>query len=301
MATSKKLKLRTILRPYEAADYLSKKLSEKFYEYDLYAAALNQQIKLSLLVRGHVNYLKCKLVKPISEFEIFDTNFERPNDLEIGSDPIFDLAMIGLEVDYLKRLYQDQKQDYLDECKAEQIEYSFCFIKDNSIALIYEDYDSNPKLEGSWAWYESSQAAYSSQQIEGYSSIYDAHVDINRKLRDEMFKKHKRIEFCAHDLIESPEPITDNQLVVTIDRLDKFAEFLLDEPEKPAIQLSSKERNTLLVLIATMCKQADFDWTERGVAGAIEAATEEMGTRVSDDTIRNILKQIPDALESRQK
>ena len=50
-----------------------------------------------------------------------------------------------------------------------------------------------------------------------------------------------------------------------------------------------------------MCQQASFDYTQRGISKAIEAATEEMGVRVSDDTIRKVLAQIPDALESRKK
>ena len=44
-------------------------------------------------------------------------------------------------------------------------------------------------------------------------------------------------------------------------------------------ELQSRERNTLLVLLATMCQQASFDYTQRGISKAIEAATEEMGVR----------------------
>jgi hypothetical protein len=91
-------------------------------------------------------------------------------------------------------------------------------------------------------------------------------------------------------------------LQVKVSRLDKLAYFLnKTEPATSSGDLGSKERNTLLVLLATMCKQADFDYTARGISKAIEAATEEMGVRVSDDTIRNIIKQIPAALESRKK
>jgi hypothetical protein len=65
--------------------------------------------------------------------------------------------------------------------------------------------------------------------------------------------------------------------------------------------LATTERNTLLVLIAALCKQAKIDYKERGISGAIVKATEEVGAPVTDDTIRKILNQISDALESRSK
>ncbi len=69
--------------------------------------------------------------------------------------------------------------------------------------------------------------------------------------------------------------------------------------EKP---LSTKERNTLLTIIAALAKHAKIDVKEAGKSAQyISGLTEEMGAIVSKRTIEDKLKQIPDALEVRMK
>jgi hypothetical protein len=65
--------------------------------------------------------------------------------------------------------------------------------------------------------------------------------------------------------------------------------------------LGSKERNTLLILIAALCREAKVDYKQRGISAAIQKMTEEIGAPVSDDTINRVLKQIDSALESRSR
>ncbi len=79
---------------------------------------------------------------------------------------------------------------------------------------------------------------------------------------------------------------------------NKRLSALVESAEK---QLSTNERNTLLVLIAALCKQANIDYNKAGISSALAAATDEIGAPITDDTIRKILKQIPLAVESRSK
>ncbi|GGG53084.1 hypothetical protein GCM10011403_07870 [Pseudohongiella nitratireducens] len=65
--------------------------------------------------------------------------------------------------------------------------------------------------------------------------------------------------------------------------------------------LGSKERNTLLILIAALCSEAKINYKQRGISSAIQKMTEELGSPVSDDTINRVLKQIDSALESRSR
>lgn len=65
--------------------------------------------------------------------------------------------------------------------------------------------------------------------------------------------------------------------------------------------LGSKERNTLLILIAALCREAKVDYKQRGISTAIQKMTEKIGAPVTDDTINRVLKQIESALESRSK
>lgn len=68
--------------------------------------------------------------------------------------------------------------------------------------------------------------------------------------------------------------------------------------EKP---LSTTERTTLLVIIAALCEHGTIKPKERGAAMQIAKLTEEIGAPVSDDRVREWLKKIPDALESRMR
>ncbi len=76
----------------------------------------------------------------------------------------------------------------------------------------------------------------------------------------------------------------------------------INEPGPGATASDSvRARRTLLVIIAGLCTKVGIDWNERGVAKRIAGFTEDLGAGVSVDTVRNLLKEIPDALESRQK
>jgi hypothetical protein len=64
---------------------------------------------------------------------------------------------------------------------------------------------------------------------------------------------------------------------------------------------SIQQRRTLLTVIAALCSKARIDYSARGAAQHIKRATELIGTPIDDGTIDSILKEIPDAVESRTK
>jgi hypothetical protein len=92
----------------------------------------------------------------------------------------------------------------------------------------------------------------------------------------------------------------DAVLVVRTEELRRFELSLSDESklEKP---LNTTERNTLLTIIAAMCKYESIDPKDRGTTSEIVRMTEDLGAPLSDDTIRSVLKKIPNAIESRTK
>ncbi len=62
--------------------------------------------------------------------------------------------------------------------------------------------------------------------------------------------------------------------------------------------VSAKARKSFLLIIEALCKKNNLDSQERGMAGNIQKIVEsQTGQKIDDDTIRSILKQIPDALE----
>ena len=73
----------------------------------------------------------------------------------------------------------------------------------------------------------------------------------------------------------------------------------LHQGEKP---LLTRERNTLLTIIAALCKDAGYDYTKHAkTAGLIQSTGEKMGVSIGETTIEGHLKKIPDALGSRAK
>ncbi len=83
-----------------------------------------------------------------------------------------------------------------------------------------------------------------------------------------------------------------------------FNVIRLGQSEREPRQSKSGEtnsRNTLLVIIAALCDYSAIDPAGRSAAGQIAKLTEEFGAAVTDDTIRNVLSKIPDALEARKQ
>jgi len=112
---------------------------------------------------------------------------------------------------------------------------------------------------------------------------------------------------------ESPAPSVVHRGRVTWDGEyhDRLKEALspLEEvtssPEAPAHVddekvLGTRERNTLLTIIAALCKELSIDVSQPSkAAAAIESLTTKIRARVAQRTIENHLKRIPEALESK--
>ncbi len=66
--------------------------------------------------------------------------------------------------------------------------------------------------------------------------------------------------------------------------------------------LGTRERNTLLNIIAILCKEAKLDPTTTSkTAEHIVATGDKMGVNIGQTTVRDVLKKIPDALRTRMK
>lgn len=76
----------------------------------------------------------------------------------------------------------------------------------------------------------------------------------------------------------------------------KLSEPVSDKP------LLNRERDTLLTIIAALCKDAGYDHTKHAkTAGLIQSTAVKMGVSIGETTIENHLKKIPDALAGRMK
>jgi hypothetical protein len=66
--------------------------------------------------------------------------------------------------------------------------------------------------------------------------------------------------------------------------------------------LDTRERNTLLIIIAALCKEAKIDYNKPAKAAALIKSTADfMPVSIGESTIEGHLKKIPDALANRMK
>jgi hypothetical protein len=92
----------------------------------------------------------------------------------------------------------------------------------------------------------------------------------------------------------------DSVLVVRTSSLLALQTRLSESDQKLEKPIERRERSTLLVIVAALCKLAKIDLTKPSAAAVtIESETVRMGARVATRTIENHLKLIPEALESR--
>lgn len=82
-------------------------------------------------------------------------------------------------------------------------------------------------------------------------------------------------------------PPADSFLVIRVSQLTQLQDTL-----GKSTQLGTRERNTMLKVIAALCKEAGVPHEVKGAAESIARITQQTAYPVSDDTISNILKQI---------
>jgi hypothetical protein len=87
----------------------------------------------------------------------------------------------------------------------------------------------------------------------------------------------------------------NRQLREELDRMRSGYPAKVDRP------LHTRQRRTLLTIIAALCDHSKIDYAARGAAQRIKNMAELIGAPIDDGTIDTVLKEIPDALETRVK
>ena len=88
-----------------------------------------------------------------------------------------------------------------------------------------------------------------------------------------------------------------------VERYERCSEKMqMESPQISEKPLRTTERNTLLTIIAALCKDADYDITKHAkTAGLIQSTAAGMGLSIGESTIEGHLKKIPNALAGRMK
>jgi hypothetical protein len=119
-------------------------------------------------------------------------------------------------------------------------------------------------------------------------------------------QQSKRIDAAIGNLDESSE-LADVQaaLRAKINEIFQLRKLMEQsgsgQPAGVDRPLHTRQRRTLLTIIAALCDHANIDYTARGAAQRIRSIAELLGAPIDDGTIDKVLKEIPDALETRLK
>jgi hypothetical protein len=317
---SKLFKLKEWLTLNEAAAHISNVLGEPATVADLLRFTLDGHLTLSVDFVNHTQAQKGKRVKTDEvEFvkgeqhpftgEKLDIPYEFPKHCEdrvseddwlrfeesvVSIEGVWDLPMIGAESLDVEHCYQQLTSGpevtlvVLDGALVE---------RGDVICKLQESYDDNEYQEGSKAQL---------QNIENYIATKKVNEEKAEKLRAEhkaerdKYLESKKNKPKENDYYPAGGLPKDCVFVIRTKEITRFIQSLEDNPvpEKP---LTSKERNSLLVLIGALCKEFGIDPIERGAATPLVAMTETLGAPLTGDTIRKILNQIENAVDLRSK
>jgi hypothetical protein len=284
---SKLLKLKKTLTLPEAAKYLSLTLGEEVTETDLLSLALDGHLMLSLNL---VNSIKARSAKFVSfqdaEWTVYPIDPSKPNPLSLSYLKSTEDIPVGLK----KAISAIPKEDWGN------YSYSLSSIKTSEGKFLNVD-NAIKNINGLW---NLEMIAAGRQNIEHKCHSLSGGGSLKLNNLDGVFLSdgntiYQLLESGLFPLGEIPQ---DALIVLRVEELQRFEETFSKSSEKP---LTATERNTLLTLIAALCKFDGVDPNARDATSQIVQMTEDLGAPISDDTIRKVLRQIPNALESRRK
>jgi hypothetical protein len=318
---SKLFKLKEWLTLEDAANHISNVVGEPATIADLCRFALDGHLTLSI---DFVNHAKVRVGKWMRtedvEFKIVENDIftneklpipcRLPTNCElrvkeddwialdknvVSIDGVWDLPLIGAEAIDIEHYYQQMTSglevtlSYIDGAFVERGEL---------ICQLQTDFEDNEFQMGSKANKLDVERFIIENEIsEDKAKVLwdDYKTDRVKYLKERESKKREDNYFPSGGLGEH-----DYVFVVRTNELNRFIKSLEDDTldEKP---ITSKERNSLLVLIGALCNEVHIDPKQRGVAASLVAMTELVGAPLTDDTIRKILSQIESAIDSRSK
>ena len=207
---------------------------------------------------------------------------------------VWDLPMIGGERLDVEHKYQAMTGG--PEVTLSNLDGPFVERSDGEMCQLQESFDNNPYQQGSKAQLEIIKKRIAVEKLDET----EAENLLSKYKEDRNEYLANRKENANEDYYPAGGLPNDAVYVVRSDELRNFEQRVSgnEEAVKP---LKTTERNSLLTVIAALCDYSAIDYQERGAAKQVSMMTEEIGAPITDDTIRKIFTQIPDALLSRKK
>jgi hypothetical protein len=163
------------------------------------------------------------------------------------------------------------------------------------ICQLQESFDQNEYQDGSEAQLKSIKQRIRLEKIdkEKGEELLAKHAQARK---DYLAKRDSRPK--EDDYYPAGTLPQDCNYVVRTANLRNF-EAAIDDASHSPKEINTTERNTLLTIISALCHQSGIAIEERGVAGRISRMTEKIGVPISEDTIRNKLKEIKEVVDTK--
>lgn len=315
---SKLFKLKEWLTIEETAKYLSTSFGEEVPVHDIYRMALDGHLVLSMnfpnkahgnlgAIVGIENVKRFK--PPVELLELSQNrNLEHLSNGIIISDHIGDGQFINWDekVDTVEGIWDlpllagerlDVEHIYQFLTGGPEITLTVLagtFIRQGDVfCRLVESLDENEFMSGSLAERREIEVFIQENNIppEKVKEIWERYEQDRKE-----FSEKKGSSSYESNFYPAGRLPKDGVYVVRTAAIVNFLNRINETPkqEKP---LSTKERNSMLTLIAALCQEAKVDYRQRGIANALAASTEKMGKPLSDDTIRGILNQVKDLFQ----
>lgn len=311
---SKLFKLKEWLTVEETANHLSMVLGESVAVADIYRLALDKHLILSMSFPNHtygnlgtvVGIENTKRFKPpldlfksihgsdvenideeiiISDY-IGNEQFINWDEKVVSIDGVWDLAMHASERIDVEYIYHQ----LIGGPKIDLVGIDGAFVKRGEcFCRLVESFDENPYKSGSEAARRDVESfiAMNELPLERISEIWERYEQERKKYLEE-----KKASPYENDFYPAGGLPKDGVYVVRTAAIMDFLSSIDDAPKQLDKPLSTKERNSMISIIAALCQEAKIDYNQRGIAGALAKTTEVLGSPLSEDTVRNILKQV---------
>lgn len=325
----KLLTLKKWLTLHDTARHLAIVFGEEVSEADVLRLALEKHLKLSVYFINHAKAQAGKVV-PIEEAEYTDSLLDlssiisipeefkgRPikvmqginlddkqvlnlSDEVVTLQGVYDLAMFGNEILDLEHQYQNLTGG--PSVTLQGLEGSLVTDDAETVYRILENFDENEYQPGSKAHLREIKRRIENNEINpDKKEELTIKYKENRKIFLDKQKEYRENGNDINNYYPASGLPEDSVLVIRTDALRDFEQSLSSEPALNDKPITATERNTLLTIISALCKSCAVDTAGRGAANQISRMTDLIGAPITDETIRNVLKKIPDAVGRRMK
>ncbi|MCR6652671.1 MAG: hypothetical protein NVV73_14870 [Cellvibrionaceae bacterium] len=311
---SKLLKLKQWLTIEETAKYLTSTLGEEVAASDIFRLALDGHLTLSMhfpnkahgnlgrissfedarkiiytgVIRGHeMGGTEGEPKVVIAGDVIGDDQIIDWDDNAVPIDGVWDLMMVASECLDVEHIYQALTSG--PEITLTNLAGTF-LRRGDEVCRLVESWEQNEFCPGSLAY---GQKLELSIQVNKLPSSEVEKQRMKYKEERQEYLNKKKAAPRTNDFYPAGGLPTDGVYVV---RMTAIADFLdrINATPKHDKPITTKERNSLLTLIAALCNKAGYDYSQRGIASSLAASAENLGKPLGEDTIRKILKQVKD-------